>query len=96
LWQLTDPNDDPFSKLSGSDLKNAQWWLSQAQGLTLAQVGSGQFSSFLIYTPINGGPPQEFIVRAPESSAALLFGADLLGLLGLVVVFRRRSLRASH
>jgi len=49
-------------------------------------------------------PPQEFFVQvtgtgngdpvtAPESSATLVFGADMLGLLGLAFVFRRRLLR---
>jgi len=39
-------------------------------------------------------PPQEFLVQvpdpAPESSAWILFGADMLGLLVLGIVFRRR------
>jgi len=96
LWQLTDPSANPFANLSGSDLKNAQWWLTQAQSLTLAQVGSGQFAGFMIYMPVVNGQTQEFIVRAPESSAALLLGVDLLGLFGLVVVFRRRLARHSH
>jgi len=52
----------------------------------------------------NCGVPQEFLVNtlpagldtitnSPESSATVLFGADMLGLLGLVLVFRRRLLR---
>jgi len=50
-------------------------------------------------TPTCGGaacpssPPQEFLVYTPESSATILFGADMFGLLGLVIVFRRRLLR---
>jgi len=36
---------------------------------------------------------QEFMVYAPESSTGVLLAADLVGLLGLVFLFRRRSLR---
>jgi len=53
-----------------------------------------------ILTPTNGGPPQEFLVddknlpiTAPESSPGVLLGADMLGLLGLVFLFRRRLSR---
>jgi hypothetical protein len=47
------------------------------------------------YTTI--GPPEEFVadprLQAPESSLMILFGADMLGLPGLVILFRRRLLR---
>jgi len=47
--------------------------------------------------PITGGskldPPQEFLVYTPESSAIVLFATDMLGLLGLAFVFRRRLIR---
>jgi hypothetical protein len=39
------------------------------------------------------GEPQEFLVYAPESSPGILLGADMIGLLGLVFLFRRRLLR---
>jgi hypothetical protein len=52
-------------------------------------------SGWEILTPTPGGPgePQEFLVYTPESSAVVLFGADMFGLLGLAFVFRRRMLR---
>jgi hypothetical protein len=105
LWELTycsvyscpSPTTahTPFASLSGNDLTNAQWWLSQAQGMTLASFTPGEFANFTIYTPLNGGPPQEFL-RVPESPAAVLLGVDLLALVGLIVVFRRRMVRAAN
>jgi len=51
---------------------------------------------FLVYNLGNGNGNGETGggggTSAPESSATVLFGADMLGLLGLVVVFRRRLL----
>lgn len=96
IWQLTDPSANPFGNLtSGSaDLENAEWWLSQAESLT--SFPAGDFSNFLIYTPTNGGPPQEFIadpVLASESSPGILLGADLLGLAVLIFMFRRRMVQ---
>jgi hypothetical protein len=84
-----------FANLSGNDLANAQWWLASVP----KTFASAAYSSFDIYTSNNAnhGPPQEFIadpvVATPESSAMILFGADMLGLLGLCMVFRRRLLR---
>jgi len=76
---------------------SAAWWLAQAQNQTYTV---GEFSNFEILTatpgsqsPLADGPPQEFLVRTPESSATVLFGADMFGLLGLAIVFRRRLLR---
>jgi hypothetical protein len=48
-----------------------------------------------ILTPASGWPtadgePQEFLVYTPESPAAILLGADLLGLATLIFLFRRR------
>jgi hypothetical protein len=97
----------PFANLDSADLANAQWWLGQAESQSFT---SGEFSNFLVYTPDGpatscpGGlsdcpdqPPQEFlVVTTPESSVTILLSADLLGLLGLAVVFRRRLLLPSH
>jgi len=45
----------------------------------------------LTESPILGADGnQEFLVYAPESSSGVLLSADLLGLLALVIVFRRR------
>lgn len=42
--------------------------------------------------PSSDGTPQEFVVYTPESSALVLFGADMLGLLALAFIFRKRLL----
>jgi len=68
--------------------------------------GSYNASGWVIYTPTGPGTcstgttcgtPQEFLVdptvTAPESSPAILLGVDMLGLLALVFVFRRRLVR---
>jgi hypothetical protein len=109
LWQLTCTegtssthgagcSDLPFSQISGTDLTNATNEMNAAEGATYT---AGEYSNFTIFTPTgttgncNGAtcPPQEFIVETPESSAGILLGADMIGLLGLAFVFRRRLLR---
>ena len=108
IWQVFDSGS--FSWLENHTISNnlstpysAAWWLSQAQ----QSYGSGNYSNFAILTPINGtarcgsgpcpsAPPQEFLVRTPESPAAVLLGVDLLALVGFIVVFRRRMVRAAN
>jgi hypothetical protein len=80
-----------FANLSGNDLANAQWWLADVP----KSFASGSFSNFDIYSSTSAwhGTPQEVIADpliSPESSAMVLFGADLCALLALVIVFRRR------
>jgi hypothetical protein len=81
--------------------EGAQTWLTAALGesnynaadweiLTPNLSGSQPSCSG---SPCPSSPPQEFLVYTPESSSTILFGADMLGLLGLIVVFRRRLLR---
>jgi len=71
--------------------------LTAAQNAVLNNGYTGQ--GWEILTPIPGssnplgdGTPQEFMVYTPESSTAILFGADMIGLLALAFVFRRRLL----
>jgi hypothetical protein len=84
-----------FANLTGNDLTNAEWWLHNVP----TSFASDSFSNFMIYTPNNAnmGPPQEFladpVIQTPESSVMILFGTDMLGLLGLGLVYRRRVLR---
>jgi len=109
IWELTCGISNcaslPFNNISGSELTAANNWLEEA-----LNYGSFNSSGWEILNAIPGtascpgytnskcptAPPQEFLVYTPESSAVMLFGADMLGLLGLVIVFRRRSLRTSH
>ncbi len=75
---------------------SAQAWINSAASQTYS---TGEFSNFEILTPISGtqpfgdGRPQEFLVKTPESSAPILFGADLMGLATLIFLFRRRIFR---
>jgi len=111
LWELTCSTgikscaNQPFATLGGSsssgDLAAAQTYLCEAMGGCQGYQGMANFdaSGWEILTPTNGGPPQEFLVKAPvpitapESSSGVLLSADLLGLLGLVFLFRRRLFR---
>jgi len=84
---------------------------SVVAGLITQALNSGfNGAGWEILTPISGttscpgytnsicpsSPPQEFLVYAPESSAAVMLGADMFGLLALVVVFRRRLLQPTQ
>jgi len=97
-------NTDPFYKLAGSTyLNTAEADLATA----ISSSGGGPNSSFndagwqiLTPSPTGQGEAQEFLtynygfpVTAPESSPGVLLGADMLGLLGLVFLFRRRLFR---
>jgi len=94
------PTNAPFNALgSGSqDYLNASGYLALAEA---QNYNNANYSNFTIYTPTctssTGAPTtcsgdQEYIV-APESSSGVLLSADLLGLLGLVFLFRRRLFR---
>lgn len=98
----------PFGNLSGADLTNAKYWLQQSVSGTLTadqlssiviytptQVGDPNYA-----TPSCSGhgcaviPPQEFVaIHTPEPSELALLAFNLLALVGLVVVFRRRLVR---
>jgi len=60
-----------------------------------SNAGASSVVSGTCTSGVTCGQPQEFIVeiQTPETSAGILFGADMLGLLGLAIVFRRRLLR---
>ncbi len=97
---------------SGAGYENcangACYWLSQAQSLYASNsITLGQFSNFTVYSPTNtaptcpGGcpssPPQEFLtVTTPEPSAPALLGVYLSGLVALIILFRRRAVRATN
>ncbi len=89
IWGIFEP-----SALSNDP--SAQAWINSAATQTYS---TGEFSNFEILTPISGtqpagdGRPQEFLVMTPESSAPILFAADLLGLATLIFLFRRRMVQ---
>jgi len=105
IWELTytyAPTKElpaPTTFLAGSPDASYQSAITGLINQAEAAVAGGYSGAgWEILTPVTGtpGPPQEFLVYTPESSSTLMFGADLLGLLGLVLVFRRRMLRSSH
>lgn len=77
-----------YGCLTSGELADATHALATAR----ASAGSyTQYSNVNVYTPAPLNASQEFLtVRTAEPSAASLFAVYLVGLLGLVLVFRRR------
>ena len=82
LWAIFDPSQVESS--AGWD-SNAAWWLASARTQTFT---AGEFSNFEVLTPIAPTSPQEYLVRTPEPSTALLLG---IGLLAMVAFSRRKA-----
>jgi len=108
IWQLTfcsqstNPTSCLTSPLAGTPFAHLQAWgltndLTNAENM-LSQIPTsfspGVYPNFTIYTPISGGPPQEFIT-VPESPTLVMLGTDLLGLVALIVVMRRRRVHTA-
>jgi len=102
IWELTYPYNShqeipsPSAFLSGPNgnaavAADAVWAMNQLQTAINTNSLGGAYS-FEILTPNPLGVSQEFLVQTPESSTVIMFGADMLGLLALAFVFRRRSL----
>jgi hypothetical protein len=77
---------------SGSALQaSVNSLLTSAQNALNAPGGiNTQGWEILTPTPESTTEPQEFLVYTPESSAVIMFSADMLGLLALAFVFRKR------
>ncbi|MFZ0964212.1 MAG: hypothetical protein WB579_19500 [Bryobacteraceae bacterium] len=94
IWELT-YSDYPYSPEAYPALSTSEQALVTNE-LALANAETNfNGSGWAILTPASGGPgeAQEFLVYTPESSAVVVLCADMLGLLGLVILFRRRLLR---
>jgi len=103
IWNIFDPGANQTALTNSGDWGKVQALVTAAQ--LPANYGTVNTSEFEILSwdgntstlscPSGDtcGTPQEFIVYTPESSSTILFGADMLGLLGLAIVFRRRLLR---
>jgi len=110
IWQIFDSS--AFGALGTSsptnyNLLNAQYWLGLAQSeYNNHQLSLGEFSNFLVYSPTGNyqncpttpcTPPQEFFsITASESPTLVMLGTDLLGLLALIVVLRRRRVYTAN
>ncbi|MGA2592741.1 MAG: hypothetical protein ABSH32_22750 [Bryobacteraceae bacterium] len=96
IWQLFDPQGNPLQYLSGNDLTTASNALTQATTLA-ANMPLSDFSNVTVYSPVGGGPPQEFLsVTTPEPSFLALFGVDLPVLLIAVFLIRRHRAGATR
>jgi hypothetical protein len=89
IWQIFDPTGvgNPFSYLSGNDYKNASAWLTYA---TNHAPAISMDAGMVVYSPVGGGPPQEFL-GMPEADAPFLWAIDFAGLCGLFFYMRRRT-----
>jgi hypothetical protein len=87
IWEIFDPAANLNLLLSPSDAKNASAWLAYAQA---NKPPISADAGVLVYSPVGGGPPQEFL-SMPEASAPLTWAIDLAGLCGLVFFVRRRT-----
>jgi hypothetical protein len=104
IWSVFDSSALNNLTKGSADYNNAVYWWQQAvSAYNNNQLSPSLFSNFLVYSPTGnyscpGGcastPPQEFLsIKASELPTPILLGVDILGLLGLVIVFRRRLLR---
>lgn len=98
IWSIFD-SSQPFSLLRANDLSNdlsnATYWLNFASAaFNDRQISPSQYSNVLVYSPAQGGSSQEFImVQTPEPGLASLLGVDLMTLVGVVFLVRRRLKR---
>jgi hypothetical protein len=92
IWELTYYSYPYSPKEAYPSLTTAEQNLVTAEiGLANGETGfNGAGWSILTPTNRGSGEPQEFLVYTPESSAVILFGADMLGLAALAFFFRRR------
>ena len=88
IWGLFDGT--AYSSLSGSQQALAEGYAATALG-AVSSLTVASFSNVSILTPNPASDSQEFLlVRTPESSAPVLLAFNMLALLGLTVVLRRR------
>jgi len=103
IWQLTyganGTYEDPLAPTTANFPLNQTAITNQINAAIAAVSGGYTGTGWEILTPVAGtitpttdGIPQEFLVYTPESSTIVLLGADILGLLALAFVFRKRLL----
>jgi len=95
IWYINDPSgvtsflgaSNPFLTGTGS-VDDVMYWVDQAE----ANATPADLANILIYTPSDGGDPQEFIVQTPEPGTILLLA---IGLMSLFLLKRRQKLVAT-
>ena len=107
IWGTFDPvllTNNPASgegHLTTTELQAAQKFLTDAQAVVDAATVGGvidlsKIPNLTIYTPDPAGASQEFLrVSMPEPSFIATLGIDLLGIVGFVVLLRRKMARTS-
>jgi hypothetical protein len=105
LWSIFVPS--AMNQLTGTDLSAAQADLANAQTFAsnASNLNATMWDGLALYTPCCGFTSQEFdafssatgaAVPTPEPSASALFAFYLSSLVGLIVLFRRRVVRAAN
>jgi hypothetical protein len=100
---LLTSTSNPYGSITGAQLTAAQGYLAYAEALvagatkagvvTLSDISIGgrAIEGMSIYTPNPKSAAQEFLmVSMPEPSYPVVLAMDLLAMVGLIVVFRRR------
>jgi hypothetical protein len=106
IWNVFDSSAIPYlaSHDGGAGYENctngACYWQNQAINASSNGFAAGEFANFQVYSPSGNfscpsgcptTPPQEFLaVTTPEPPAPALLAVYLSGLVGLVLLFRRR------
>ncbi len=93
LWGIFAPT--ALNAISLTDRLAATSWITLAQAhIALPGFSASEFSNFVLYTPTPltiPGSPQEFIaVRTPEPGVAAIWAVNLLAIVGMVSLLRRR------
>jgi hypothetical protein len=100
---LNSTTSDPYGPLTTAELTAARAYLTGAESmvagatsggnvnLSLISIGGNSIEGMTIYSPSPASSSQEFLsVSMAEPSYPLVFGVDLLAMVGLIVVLRRR------
>lgn len=105
------PQDNPYGSLTSAELSTALGYLAGAESLVSAatnkatglvnlnaiSIDGNAIEGLTIYTPSPLSASQEFLhVSMSESPYPAVLGLDLLGVVGLILVFKRRAIATLH
>jgi hypothetical protein len=100
---LLTSTSNPYGSITSTELAAAQGYLAGAEALVAAattngkvdltqiSIGGHSIEGMSIFSPNPAASSQEFLMVAmPEPSYPVILGVDLLAMVGLIVVLRRR------